>query len=162
MRGDAESGMPNPVISARITQAPAKRATHTSGATQSPGPSTHSQHSPGLEDQISEVPFLPASARKRNVSIAMSNPGVHLVPSLTHAPRHDHGGHVVQLYTDDGFPIDVLSRFIGGALAVGGAAVVPATASPRGEVGRRRFAPGFEITKKSVQRGDTGRYAREK
>src|SRR5947209_494790 len=82
-------------------------------ATQSPGPSTHSQHSPGLEDQISEVPFLPASARKRNVSIAMSNPGVHLVPSLTHAPRHDHGGHVVQLYTDDGFLIDVLSRFIG-------------------------------------------------
>jgi len=27
------------------------------------------------------------------------------------------------LYTDDGFPIDVLSRFIGGALAVGDAAV---------------------------------------
>jgi len=53
----------------------------------------------------------------------MSNPGVQLVPSLTHAPRHDHGGHVVQLYTDDGFPIDVLSRFIGGALAVGDAAV---------------------------------------
>src|SRR5439155_27206811 len=53
----------------------------------------------------------------------MSNPGLQLVPSLTHAPRHDHGGHVVQLYTDDGFLIDVLSRFIGGALAVGDAAV---------------------------------------
>jgi hypothetical protein len=49
----------------------------------------------------------------------MSNPGVQLVPSLAHAPRHDHDGHVVQLYTDDGFLIDVLSRFIGGALAVG-------------------------------------------
>jgi hypothetical protein len=98
-------------------------ATHTSGATQSPGPSTQQSAQPGLEDQISDVPFLPAFARRRNVSIAMSNPGVQLVPSLTHAPRHDHGGHVVQLYTDDGFLIDVLSRFIGGALAVGDAAV---------------------------------------
>jgi ABC-type antimicrobial peptide transport system permease subunit len=59
----------------------------------------------------------------------MSNPSVQVVPSLAHTPSHDHGGHVVQLYTDDGFLIDVLSRFIGGALAVGDAAVVVATAA---------------------------------
>src|SRR5216117_217062 len=84
----------------------------------------------------------------------MSNPGLQLVPSLTHAPRHDHDGHVVQLYTDDGFLIDVLSRFIGGALAVGDAAVVLATASHRGELERRLSARGLDIAKASLQ----GRY----
>src|SRR5881296_365365 len=84
----------------------------------------------------------------------MSNPGLQLVPSLTHAPRHDHDGHVVQLYTDDGFLIDVLSRFIGGALAVGDAAVVLATASRRGELERRLSARGLDIAKASLQ----GRY----
>ena len=88
------------------------------------------------------------------MSIAMSNPGLQLVPSLTHAPRHDHDGHVVQLYTDDGFLIDVLSRFIGGALAVGDAAVVLATASHRGELERRLSARGLDIAKASLQ----GRY----
>src|SRR5439155_795899 len=68
--------------------------------------------------------------------------------------RHDHDGHVVQLYTDDGFLIDVLSRFIGGALAVGDAAVVLATASHRGEVERRLSARGLDIAKASLQ----GRY----
>src|SRR3989475_9032712 len=84
----------------------------------------------------------------------MSNPGLQLVPSLTHAPRHDHDGHVVQLYTDDGFLIDVLSRFIGGALAVGDAAVVLATASHREELERRLSARGLDIAKASLQ----GRY----
>src|SRR5947208_6850835 len=84
----------------------------------------------------------------------MSNPGLQLVPSLTHPPRHDHDGHVVQLYTDDGFLIDVLSRFIGGALAVGDAAVVLATASHRGELERRLSARGLDIAKASLQ----GRY----
>src|SRR2546422_10012075 len=83
----------------------------------------------------------------------MSNPGLQLVPSLTHAPRHDHDGHVVQLYTDDGFLIDVLSRFIGGALAVGDAAVVLATASHRGELERRLFARGLEISERRLERG---------
>src|SRR5207237_8735629 len=82
----------------------------------------------------------------------MSNPGLQLVPSLTHAPRHDHDGHVVQLYTDDGFLIDVLSRFIGGALAVGDAAVVLATESHSGELERRLSARGLDIAKVSLLR----------
>src|SRR5439155_19458084 len=81
----------------------------------------------------------------------MSNPGLQLVPSLTHAPRHDHDGHGVQLYTDDGFLIDVLSRFIGGALAVGDAAVVLATASQRGGLEPRLSARGLDIAKASLQ-----------
>jgi len=82
----------------------------------------------------------------------MSNPGLQLVPSLTHAPRRDHDGHVVQLYTDDGFLIDVLSRFIGGALAVGNAAVVLATPSHRGELERRLSARGLDTAKTTLQR----------
>lgn len=52
----------------------------------------------------------------------MSSCNVELVPSLGHTPSHTHDGHVVQLYGDDGFLVDVLSRFIGGALAAGDAA----------------------------------------
>src|SRR5947208_16485645 len=81
----------------------------------------------------------------------MSNPGLQLVPSLTHAPRHNHDGHVVQLYTDDGFLIDVLSRFIGGALPVGDAAVVLATVSHRGELERRLSARDLNIPKGMLQ-----------
>src|SRR2546425_8841552 len=92
----------------------------------------------------------------------MSNPGLQLVPSLTHAPRHDHDGHVVQLYTDDGFLIDVLSRFIGGALAGGDAAVVLATASHRGELERRPSPRGVDKRKKSFQRGKVAAGPKEK
>src|SRR5882762_1498892 len=50
-------------------------------------------------------------------------------------PTHDHGvrllteqqAHVVQLYSDDGLLLDVLCRFIGGAMAVGDGALIVAT-----------------------------------
>ena len=61
------------------------------------------------------------------MSSALSGPNVAPVASLAHTPSHTQDGHVVQLYANDGFLIDVLSRFIGGALAVGDAAVVIAT-----------------------------------
>ncbi len=61
---------------------------------------------------------------------------------------------MVQLYTDDGFLIDVLSRFIGGALAVGDAAVVIATESHRIELEKRLTARGLDTTKANRQ----GRY----
>jgi hypothetical protein len=86
-------------------------------------------------------------AEKIKLSLAMSNPSVQVVPSLAHTPSHDHGGHVVQLYTDDGFLIDVLSRFIGGALAVGDAAVVVATAGHRIELERRLSGRGIDTSK---------------
>jgi PAS domain S-box-containing protein len=84
----------------------------------------------------------------------MSAPRVQVIPSLTHTPNHDHDGHVVQLYTDDAFLIDVLSRFIGGALAIGDAAVVLATASHRTELDRRLSSRGLDTTKAALQ----GRY----
>ena len=76
------------------------------------------------------------------------------VPSLLHTPSHDHEGHVVQLYTEDGFLIDVLSRFIGHALAVGDAGLVVATAAHRRELERRLSARGLDTTKAGLQ----GRY----
>jgi PAS domain S-box-containing protein len=88
------------------------------------------------------------------MSTAMSSPNVELIPSLTHTPSHDHDGHVVQLYTDDGFLIDVLSQFIGGALAVGDASLVIATKPHRTELERRLSAYGLDTAKAAMQ----GRY----
>jgi PAS domain S-box-containing protein len=84
----------------------------------------------------------------------MSNLSPQLLPSLERTPSHDRTGHVVQLYTDDEFLIDVLSRFIGGALAVGEAAVVVATAAHRRELERRLSARGLDTAKAAMQ----GRY----
>jgi PAS domain S-box-containing protein len=86
------------------------------------------------------------------MNTAMSN--VELVPSLAHTPSHTQDGHVVQLYANDGFLIDVLSRFIGGALAAGDAAVVIATKSHRTELERRLSANGVDTGKAAIQ----GRY----
>ena len=88
------------------------------------------------------------------MSTAMSSPSVELIPSLAHTPSHTRDGHVVQLYADDGFLVDVLGRFIGGALAVGDAAVVIATKPHRAELERRLSANGVDTTKASAQ----GRY----
>src|SRR5579863_3928170 len=86
----------------------------------------------------------------------MSNPRVPALPSLAESDirNHSHDGHVVQLYNDDGFLIDILSRFIGGALAVGDAAVVVATAPHRIELERRLSGRGVDTTKAATQ----GRY----
>jgi PAS domain S-box-containing protein len=86
------------------------------------------------------------------LTTAMSSPGIEVIPSLAYTPSHTYDGHVVQLYTDDGFLIDVLSRFIGGALAVGDAAVVIATKSHRTELERRLSANGVDTAKAAVQR----------
>ncbi len=88
------------------------------------------------------------------MSTAMSSHNVELVPSLAHTPSHTQDGHVVQLYADDGFLIDVLSRFVGGALAVGDAAVVIATKSHHTELERRLSANGVDTDKAALQ----GRY----
>ena len=53
------------------------------------------------------------------MTIAISSPNLELTPSLINPSSHDHHGHVVQLYTDDNFLIDVLTRFVGGAIAAG-------------------------------------------
>jgi PAS domain S-box-containing protein len=83
--------------------------------------------------------------------IATSNPTIQLVSSLAYTPSHKHDAHVVQLYTDDGFLIDVLSRFVGGALAVGDGAVVVATKSHRVALERRLSAHGLDAAKAILQ-----------
>jgi PAS domain S-box-containing protein len=88
------------------------------------------------------------------MSTVSSSPNAGLIPSLAHTPSHSHDGHVVQLYANDGFLIDVLSRFIGGALAVGDAAVVIATKSHCAELERRLSSNGVDTGKASMQ----GRY----
>jgi PAS domain S-box-containing protein len=88
------------------------------------------------------------------MSSAVSNLNLLPIPSQEHSPGHDHDGHVVQLYTDDEFLVDVLSRFIGGSLAVGEAAVVVATRSHRAQLERKLSANGVDTAKAAMQ----GRY----
>jgi PAS domain S-box-containing protein len=85
------------------------------------------------------------------MSTAMSTANSQFVPSLAHTPTHERDGHVVQLYTDDAFLIDVLGRFIGGALTVGDAAVVIATKAHRTELQKRLSAHGLDIRKATMQ-----------
>jgi PAS domain S-box-containing protein len=75
-----------------------------------------------------------------------------LIPSIASTPGSDHDGHFVQLYTDDGFLLDVLSRFIGGALAVGDGAVVIATKAHQDGLAQRLKARGVD-TAKAISQG---------
>jgi PAS domain S-box-containing protein len=84
----------------------------------------------------------------------MSNHSIEMVPPVTNTPSHDRDSHIVQLYTDDAFLIEVLSRFIGGALAVGDAAVVIATAAHCVQLEKRLSATGVDTLKAASQ----GRY----
>jgi PAS domain S-box-containing protein len=88
------------------------------------------------------------------MSFAASSASFELIPSLAHTPSHTKSGHVVQLYADDAFLIDVLGRFIGGALAVGDAALVIATKSHLVALERRLSANGVDTARIAMQ----GRY----
>src|SRR6266446_10848148 len=58
--------------------------------------------------------------------------------------NHGHDAHLVQLYSDDGLLLDVLCRFIGGAIAVGDGGVVIATKAHLEGLGARLRARGFD------------------
>src|SRR6202162_2317939 len=88
------------------------------------------------------------------MSTSPSNSDLQLMPSIAHTPGSDQEGHFVQLYTDDGFLLDVLSRFIGGAIAVGDGAVVIATRAHQDGLAQRLKARGIDTTKEISQ----GRY----
>ncbi len=60
--------------------------------------------------------------------------------------------HTVQFYSDDAFVMDALSRFIGGALASGDAAVVIATEAHRQALAQRLSERGLDVTVSSKQR----------
>jgi PAS domain S-box-containing protein len=86
------------------------------------------------------------------VSTSPSNSELQLMPSIAHTPGSDQDGHFVQLYTDDGFLLDVLSRFIGGAIAVGDGAVVIATRAHQDGLAQRLKARGVD-TAKAISQG---------
>ena len=88
------------------------------------------------------------------MSATMSNPNAQPVSSLAEATGDVRDGHIVQLYTDDRFLVDVLSRYIGGALAVGDGAVVVATTSHQQELAKRLSARGLDTDRAAAQ----GRY----
>ncbi len=71
-----------------------------------------------------------------------------------HTPEHYQIGHVVQLYTDHAFLIEVMSRFIGGAIAAGDAAVVLATKAHRNQLEKQLLARGLKTARAASQ----GRY----
>lgn len=53
-------------------------------------------------------------------------------------------GHVVQFYTEDGFLLDSLSRFVGTALGAGDAAIVVCTKAHRTQLAQRLQARGLD------------------
>src|SRR5713101_7047413 len=71
--------------------------------------------------------------------------GVEITPGQE-APvvNQGHDTHLVQLYSDDGLLLDVLCRFIGGAIAVGDGGVVIATKAHLDGLGARLRARGFD------------------
>ncbi|MGH9497960.1 MAG: PAS domain S-box protein [Terriglobales bacterium] len=75
-------------------------------------------------------------------------------PTVSAAPSRAHERHVVQLYTDNGFLIDVVSRFIGGMIAVGDSALVIATSSHQQGLAKRLSERGLDMEKAAAQ----GRY----
>src|ERR1700738_5129270 len=86
------------------------------------------------------------------MSAALPEPSFHLIPSLARTHSHDQEGHVVQLYTDDIFLVEVLSRFIGGAIAMGDAAVVVATKAHHEGLAKRLSAQGLD-TASAIRQG---------
>src|SRR6202171_2258325 len=86
------------------------------------------------------------------MSAVLPDPSFHLISSMAQTPSHDRADHVVQLYTDDAFLIEVLSRFIGGAIAMGDAAVVIATTAHQEGLARRLSAQGLD-TAKAIRQG---------
>ncbi len=86
------------------------------------------------------------------MSASPGNSGLPLIPSIAHTPGSGQDGHFVQLYTDDGFLLDVLSRFIGGAIAVGDGAVVIATQAHQDGLAQRLKARGVD-TAKAISQG---------
>src|SRR5262252_5332966 len=65
--------------------------------------------------------------QRSEMSTASPSANVDAAPRITHSFGHERNGHIVQLYTDDSFLLEVLAGFIGGAIAAGDGALVVAT-----------------------------------
>ena len=77
-----------------------------------------------------------------SINALLSNPAAVAPPAEW--SDHDHAGHVVQFYGEDGFLLDELSRFIGTALGAGDAAVVIATREHREGLAARLRIRGLD------------------
>ena len=86
-------------------------------------------------------------SQELDVSASLSPSNVESVLQPGPMPRLDQDGHVVQLYTDDALLLNVLSRFIGGALAMGDGAIVIATRTHRDGLAQRLEARGVDTSK---------------
>jgi PAS domain S-box-containing protein len=86
--------------------------------------------------------------------IVMSDPGVQPAAHPGGATGRARDQHMVQFYVDEDFLTDLLSRFIGGALVAGDAAVVIATASHQAELERKLSARGLNTSLAALE----GRY----
>jgi signal transduction histidine kinase len=69
-------------------------------------------------------------------------------------PGHPAGLHSVQFYTDDGFLLEGVTRYVGSALGAGDAAVVIATPAHRDGLAQRLRTLGFDLELATTQ----GRY----
>ena len=61
------------------------------------------------------------------MSTASRSTNFDAMPQFEQSLGREGSGHVVQLYSDDGFLLEILTGFIGGALAAGDGALVVAT-----------------------------------
>jgi PAS domain S-box-containing protein len=86
------------------------------------------------------------------MSTVASGARVQAIPAVAHALSHEKEGHVVQLYTDNAFLLDVLSGFIGGAIGAGDAALVIATRAHVEGLDERLRQQGLD-TAESVRQG---------
>ena len=63
-----------------------------------------------------------------------------------------HRGHAVQFYENDGFLIELLSRYVGSALVTGDSAIVVVTARHREALEQRLRSRGFDVSVPLSQR----------
>jgi len=88
---------------------------------------------------------LSTSALGLNMDTSLPTNGVEVTDGQeTAVGNHGPNTHLVQLYSDDGLLLDVLCRFIGGAIAVGDGGVVIATKAHLEGLGARLRARGFD------------------
>lgn len=88
------------------------------------------------------------------MSTASPGANVDAIPQVAQALGHGSNGHVVQLYTDDAFLLEVLTGFIGSALAANDGALVIATRAHAEALEQRLRERGIDSGRASRQ----GRY----
>src|SRR5437899_6149690 len=66
-----------------------------------------------------EISQLSSADSRLNMNTSLPTTDVEMTQGREAPVNHGRDAHLVQLYSDDGLLLDVLCRFIGGAIAVG-------------------------------------------